>query len=448
MVHVVTLPQPSTTPFLRARASGVFWYAKWSRGGVQVNRALGRAWVEPDGQGGWRRRRGRPPAGTLTEAEATARMLELVAAHDAEQTLLEAEASERRRRGVTFRELAADWLVYLEHEKGAKPSTLRDYRWLLAEPGQPHGRGPGTSPGLLMASFGDRPAGAITTRDVSGYLRRLDASGASPRTVNKHRQVLLAMFNFGMREDALRLAHNPAKATSKRREPPPAVLDFYEPQEVEQLAQAAAAGLHRNVSRRVIEPPEAAARAAEDTQDAELYRIAAYTGLRLGELLALRWEDVHLDERRLVVHRALSDRIEGPTKSWQARFLPIADPAAEAFIRLARRVDFTSPTDYVFCNRLGRPLDGSALRRRFKSAAAASGLRVLRFHALRHGAGSLVARETDARWVQGFLGHSKITTTERYLHAKARPGDLDRLNRAFRTASSDGAKTRRFAGKT
>jgi integrase len=90
----------------------------------------------------------------------------------------------------------------------------------------------------------------------------------------------------------------------------------------------------------------------------------------------------------------------------------------------------------VFCSRLGRPLDGSALRRRFKRAAAASGLRVLRFHALRHGAGSLIARETDARWVQAFLGHSKITTTERYLHAKSRPEDLERLNRAFRLSSA------------
>jgi integrase len=61
----------------------------------------------------------------------------------------------------------------------------------------------------------------------------------------------------------------------------------------------------------------------------------------------------------------------------------------------------------------------------------AAGLRRLHFHALRHGAGSMIARQADPRWVQGFLGHSSITTTERYLHTKARPEDVDRLNRAF-----------------
>jgi hypothetical protein len=71
------------------------------------------------------------------------------------------------------------------------------------------------------------------------------------------------------------------------------------------------------------------------------------------------------------------------------------------------------------------------LRRRFKAAARAAGLRVLRFHALRHEAGSLVARRADARWVQAFLGHSKLTTTERYLHTKARPEDVELLNTAF-----------------
>jgi integrase len=437
----VALPHPTSRPFIRQRATGPFWYAKWSRNGTPVIRSLGRAWVEPDESGGWRRRRGRAPEGTLTEAEAGARMLALVAAHDGEQRQLEADADEHRRRGVTLRELASEWIVYLEREKGAKPSTLRDYRWLLAEPGQAHRRGVGTAPGVMMAKLGDRTADDLTTRDVAEYLRVLDKAGASPRTVNKHRQVISAMLSFGMREDTYRLPTNPASRTNKRREPPPAILDFYEPEEVEAIARAAEAGAHRNVTGLNLDDAGRAARAREDRQDAELIRIAAYTGLRLGELLALRWDDVNLLDRRLVVHRAFSDRIEGPTKSWQARFLPIADAAAEPFARLAERGEFTTTDDYVFCNRLGRPLDGSALRRRFKAAAQSSDLRVLRFHALRHGAGSLVARRADARWVQAFLGHSKLATTERYLHAKARPQDVDILNRAFATSTERVGRT-------
>jgi integrase len=433
----MTAPQPTSRPFIRERATGPHWYGKWSRSGRPVIRALGRAWVEPDGDGGWRRRRGAPRGEALTETQAAERMLELVRAHDAQQTRLELDADERRRRGVTFRELAAEWLVYLEHEKGARTSTLRDYRWLLAEPGQRHRRGAGRSPGLMMAAFGDRPARDVSSRDVAEYLRRLDRSGATARTVNKHRQVISAIYGYAMREDAYRLASNPAATTTKRREPPPAVLDFYEPEEVEALARSAERGAHRQVSKLRLDNAEQAARAIEDSQDADLFRIAAYTGLRLGELLALRWADVDLRGRRLVVHRALSDRVEGPTKSWQARFLPIADPAAEAFARLSRRQDFVGDDDYVFCSRLGRPIDGSALRRRFKRAATAAGVRVLRFHALRHGAGSLVARHADPRWVQGFLGHSKLTTTARYLHAKARPEDVERLNRAFALASAE-----------
>ncbi|MFZ0088864.1 MAG: hypothetical protein WAL63_05125, partial [Solirubrobacteraceae bacterium] len=271
-------------------------------------------------------RRGAPVAGALTEAQAAARMVELVADHDAEQSRLEADADERRRRGVTFRELASEWMEYLEREKGAKPSTLRDYRWLLAEPGQEHRRGSEHSPGLLLQAFGDSPAAAITTKGIADYLRRLDRAGATARTVNKHRQVLSAIYGYAMREDSHRLTLNPAAATSRRREPPPSVLDFYEPEEVESIARAPDAGGHRAISRLTYDEAKRAARAREDRQDAELYRIAAYTGLRLGELLALRWEDVHLGARRLVVRRAFSDKTESPTKSWQARFIPIARP--------------------------------------------------------------------------------------------------------------------------
>jgi integrase len=136
----------------------------------------------------------------------------------------------------------------------------------------------------------------------------------------------------------------------------------------------------------------------------------------------------------VIVHRAVSAGIEGPTKSRQARSVPLADAAASALARLADRGDYTDRDDYVFCSRLGRRLDRSAVRRRYTRARDAAGLRALRFHALRHAAGSLVAREAGAHFVQAFLGHSRLSTTERYLHAKARPQDVATLNRAFAPA--------------
>lgn len=420
----------STKAFVRERQSGPFWYAKWRRDGKQVMRALGPAWVRRDGDR-WKNRRGEPTDGALTEREANALLDRLIGQYEVEQTRIEQDAEERRVHGVTFRELVHEWLVYLEREKGAKPSTLIDYRWMVAEPGAPHRRGKGTYPGLLMAAVGDRRIAEITTRQVSDFLRSLDDRGCKPRTVNRHRQLISAAFNYASREDTYGLTRNPASGTTKRREPPPAVLDFYEPKEVEQIARYAAAGAHRNGRAVNLSDEEVRARLREDAQDAELYRVAAYTGLRLGELLALRWGDVDLRDRRVIVHRAFSARVEGPTKSWQARFVPLADDAAAAFARLAQRQDFTSDEDYVFCNRFGEPLDGAPLSVRFTRAARAAGLRVMKFHALRHGAGSMVARQADPRWVQGFLGHSKLSTTERYLHAKARPEDVNLLNRAF-----------------
>src|ERR1700733_10362525 len=92
-------PNPSARPFIRQRSTGPFWYGKWSRNGRPVVRALGRAWAESDGSGGWRLKRGRPPEGTLTEAQAAERMLGLLSEHDADQTLLERDADQRRRRG-------------------------------------------------------------------------------------------------------------------------------------------------------------------------------------------------------------------------------------------------------------------------------------------------------------------------------------------------------------
>jgi integrase len=133
------------------------------------------------------------------------------------------------------------------------------------------------------------------------------------------------------------------------------------------------------------------------------------------------------------VRRSVSGDVEASsTKSRRAREVPLADQAAGALARLSQRGDFTSADDYVFANRLGRRLDGSALRRRVERARDAAGLRPLRFHDLRHTYGSLlVAGGVDLASVKAAMGHSRITTTERYLHARSASELADRFSRAL-----------------
>ena len=104
-------------------------------------------------------------------------------------------------RPVTVRELADEWLRWLEEVRRVKPATLRDYGALLREPGIPYRRGTRVTHGRLMGGLGDRPIKQLRTRDVSAFLRALDDEGLSARNVNKHRQVLAAMFQYACRED-------------------------------------------------------------------------------------------------------------------------------------------------------------------------------------------------------------------------------------------------------
>jgi integrase len=366
-------------------------------------------------------------------------MLAIVREHDSEQTLLERDAEERRRRGVTFRELAGEYLEWLEHVEGAKPSTLRDHRLLLAEPGQAYRRGKGTSRGVVMAALGDRPVREVTTREIEDLLRSVSSTGVAPRTVNKVRQLVCAICNYGMRPSTYGLATNPAAYADRRREPDRGPLAFYSPEQIEELARSLAVGAHRDPSRPGQAPDEIEARAHEDVQDAELVRVAAYAGLRRGELVPLRWRDIDFDGRKIIVRRSLSGNTElRSTKSRRAREVPLPDQAAAALDRLSRRREFTGPDEYVFANRFGRRLDPSALRRRFERARDAAGLEPLRFHDLRHTYGSLlVSGGIDLASVKAAMGHSRITTTERYLHARPAGELADRFTRALAATSPE-----------
>lgn len=474
----------------------VFWDAQWRwRVGdglwSQKTKRLGLAWLESDGAGGFRKRRGRCQEGWLDERAANIAAAAAMEDHAREITDREQDRVAAANRKITVRELAFEWLEWLEEVRDAKPSTIADYRFLLREPGIKHKRGAGVSSGRIMKAFGDRAYDDVTTANVSRFLRSLDKAGLTARNVNKHRQVLAAIFQYACRADTYELAANPATGTDKRREAAPAALDYYEVDEVEALAGAVTRGAHRWVPRFltrlqesgdlgaaiaatrvsddalvaevevnpfftdrvakagdldaalasgvvevsgrgvVVDADELVARAADDRRDADAFRLLFYTGLRVGEVLTLRWEDVDVDGRMLLVRRGLSSGVESTPKGRRHRFVPLSTPAAKTLSRLRARYEFTGTDDYVLCNRLGRRLDPSALRRRYKAGCAAAGLRPVRLHGLRHAAGSLIARTSDPVFVRDFLGHAKLTTTDRYLSAKVRPEELQRLDQAF-----------------
>jgi integrase len=414
---------------IREQNDRVFYEAKWrdSRG-RQVKRRVGPAWVERNGaRGAWRRRAGRVPDGCFDEKAAIVEMSRLIDVHEEEL------AAGPPPGAITFDQVAADWLHHVEHVDGIKPSTLKSYRYILRPPSaSPRKRGRSKAGGRVMAEFGGQPIATITTAQVERWLGRLDEQPISKRTINIHRQLVCSVLEHAVRRpDQYGIETNVARATSKRREPDPVVLDFYEPEEVAALARAARAGEHRDPSRPALSDAEREERHRADDQDAALFIVAAFTGLRLGELLELRWRYVSFERATVTVAASWSGGEVTSPKSRKPRTVPLATPPAAELARLADRRWFTAPDDLVFCSTLGDHLDPSALRRRLRRAQDAAGLRPLRFHDLRHSFGSLVVREVDTATLKAWMGHAKLTTTERYLHAKPRHTDVARLDRAF-----------------
>ncbi len=505
---MATVNPPSLSPHLIVREYGgrPFWEAKFRDGTRQVKRRLGPAWLaragsaqaRPNGAtykgGEWLQRSGRPADGALNYQQAVALMSEVVETYQRDQarataTLIAAHIYAERPR--TFRELAHAWREYLDR-KGTKPSTLVGYDAMLREPGMAYRRGVGSTRGYIMAELGDTPAKDISAADVERLLSAISATSATPRTVEKHRIMVRSILNFGIRETNRAragtggagghdygLTVNAAQVAEGPRQRARGVLVYYLPEEVEALARALEGGYHRQarpqhqptcrvntggecactpefrVGRlKFTDPADAAQHLREhrddgqvrsDAQDAAAVRVSAYTGLRLGELLALRWSDVDWAGAALTVSKAISAGIETSPKSGKVRRVPLPDQAITALEQLSRRRDFTQHDELVFCNVVsGRPIDGSALRRRFKVAQNAAGVHKLRWHDLRHTYGSLLAASGEELvTIKSAMGHANISTTELYLHARPATELAARFTVAFapRTIGTQPAAT-------
>jgi integrase len=133
-----------------------------------------------------------------------------------------------------------------------------------------------------------------------------------------------------------------------------------------------------------------------------IVEVALLTGMRRGELLGLKWEQI----RNGFIYLT-------ETKSNKARQIPINDRLAEVFKEVRREKQLKSP--YVFCDSKGRRF--FEVKRSFASACRRAGLEDFRFHDLRHTfASHLVMNGVGLKAVQELLGHADIKMTMRYAH--------------------------------
>ncbi len=388
---------------VREGARGRVWVALWRDAEGRHKRTLGPAWVKPHGKTSkgatkWRAADGPKPHGFLTPRDA----------HEALQELLTSAPKEKRPTRVahTFGQACGEWLRYVEHDRERRPSTVRDYR--------------NTVHRYLLPHFGpDTPVSRLTTDDIDAFREGLlDDGRLSRRTIQKILVLLHGILKRAKRKKWI--GSNPAE-------------------DAERIT------LKRSGDFNVLSPPEieAVARAARDDQDAAIFLTAAYTGLRMGELRALRWTDVDFAGERILVRKGVTRWEEGRPKSGRVRSVPLVDQVARALDGLSRRELFAAPDDLVFPNEVGRYFDDGRLRKRFYATLRAAGLGYLRdkddrfvFHDLRHTFGTLAVRGFPLSDVKAFMGHESIETTMIYVHHVPQTDAAARLSALLSTEAA------------
>jgi len=265
------------------------------------------------------------------------------------------------------------------------PSTYNSYDSILVQ--------------HLIPGLGRIALAKLAPADVQTFLNAKLASGLSPRRVQYiHavlRRALVTAERWGM------VSRNVAKLVDPPRVPRHEILPLT-PEQAKRLFDAAAEDRYRG-----------------------LWVTALGTGLRQGELLALRWEDIDLDAGRLHVRHTLA-RVNGklellePKTDRSRRMVMLPTVVSDALRahrtqqRKERLVAGSRWVDsgHVFATSIGTPIEAAAVSRAFQVALVRAGLPHTRFHDLRHAAATfLLAQGFTLEDVKNLLGHSSITLT-------------------------------------
>jgi integrase len=369
------------------RKGGPVLYAKLKLpDGREPQRRLGKLWTK----------RSRPPAGYLTRPQAEARLEAILAGDDPLVNLTPSR--------VTFKAACDEHVRYLEHDRQRKRSTIGDAQSTI----KVH----------LLPAFGEStPVEDITTVDVDAFRDKLLAGKLSHRTAQKILILLHGVLKRAKRKGWVQtnVAEDAEKVTVRH-------SDEFNVLSVEQV--------------------QAVARAAASELLSALFVVAAFTGLRQGELLALRWRHVDFTDRIVHVVKNFVRGEEDTPKSHRVRSVPLSDQAFVALDALSRREHFTGPEDLVLGSEVGGHLLDDVVRDAFYEALDDAGLGELRakddpivFHDLRHTFGTLAIRVAPVTDVQHWMGHADIQTTMRYVHYVPQHDNAVKLTAAFTAGS-------------
>lgn len=242
----------------------------------------------------------------------------------------------------------------------------------------------------VLPALGTAPVAMIDRAAMKRFTNDLASAGARPDVVRIAVQVARHVLAVAVEGGALKA--NPATALRLARPRKPEML-YLNPEQVQALAET------------IVKPY------------GTLIRFAAYTGIRAGEIGALRVKSIDFVRGSVEVAESVSDvagkLIVGPTKTYANRHVPVPRSLLDELqLHLGDRIQDRDAL--VFTAREGGPLrHGNFYRSYFKTAVRAAGLpERLRFHDLRHTYATFcIASTADPYAVMKRMGHSSITVT-------------------------------------
>lgn len=286
---------------------------------------------------------------------------------------------ERRRyirRGATVARLSEKFVE--ERQRSVKPSTLACYRRNI----RCH----------ILPQLGQRVAAELRAAEVNGFMERL-GEDLAPKTVREVVSLLLAVVDLG----GIRFGDEVALPKARQR----AVEVFTEP-ELKRLGQTI-----------LCQMDEAGLGVL----------LTAHTGIRLGELCGLQWQDVDAQTGLLHIRRTV-ERIAQPGGITRLTVLTPKTETSERWVPIPREMlrvmkpRAQTPEAYLLTGGETLP-DPRTCQYRYKALLERCGVRYRSFHALRHTyATRCIERGVDVKSVSELLGHSDVRTTLRlYVHS-------------------------------